>query len=155
MQESVMPISLCWNMFHFASTDSFFMTSKSFANSCRSSICSLPYVKLAFDYFFPSRCKVHFKKYHNMVSWSLIPGIIPPSFIILLLFVSTRLIMLSCLVGSWTSWVSPRSSMILSSRSEFKDQFVVGSRSFHLRFGALKSPATITLFVFNLLLIWI
>ena len=43
--------------------------------------------------------------------------------------------------------------MTLSSRSELKDQFVVGSRSFHLRFGALKSSATITLFVFNLLLI--
>ena len=41
--------------------------------------------------------------------------------------------------------------MILSRRSELKDQFVVGSRSFHLRSGALKSPATITLFVFNLL----
>ena len=39
--------------------------------------------------------------------------------------------------------------MILSSRSELNDQFVVGSRSFHLRFGALKSPATITLFVFT------
>ena len=57
-------------MFHFASTDSFFMTSKSFANSRRSSICSLPYVKLAFDYFFLYRCKVHFKKYHIMIAYS-------------------------------------------------------------------------------------
>ena len=48
-----------------------------------------------------------------------------------LLFVSSRSILLSCLVGSLTSWVSPKSSMILSSRSELKDQFVVGSRSFH------------------------
>ena len=36
MQESIMPVSLCWNMFHFASTDSFFPTSKSVANSCSS-----------------------------------------------------------------------------------------------------------------------
>ena len=155
-QESIMPISLCWNMFHFASTDSFFITSKSFANSCSSFlirvvICSLLYVKLAFDWFFLSRCKVHLK---NTISWSLTPGIILASFIILL-FVSTRSIILSCLVGSWTSWVRPRSSMISSSPSEFKDQFVVGWRPFHLRSGALKSPATITLFVFNLLLIWI
>ena len=57
----------------------------------------------------------------------------------------------SFLVGSLTSWVSPWSAMILSSRSELKDQFVVGSRSFHLWSGALKSPATITLFVLDLL----
>ena len=56
--------------------------------------------------------------------------------------VNTRSIMLSCLVGSFTSWVSPCSSMILSSRSELKEQFV-GSKSFHLRSGALKSPAIV------------
>ena len=31
-----MPVSLCSNMFHFASTDSFFITSKQLANSCSS-----------------------------------------------------------------------------------------------------------------------
>ena len=157
MQESIMPISLCWNMFHFASTDSFFMTSKSFANSCSSfliRVVSALFLMLNLRLTGFSFLGARFTS-KSTISWSLIPGIIPASFIILLLFVSTRSIMLSGLVGSWTSWVSPRSSMILSSRSEFKDQFVVGSRSFHLRFGALKSPATITLFVFNLLLIWI
>ena len=75
------------------------------------------------------------------------PGVITLTlFMILLLFVSTRSILLSCLVGFLTSWVSPWSSMISSSRSELNDQFVVGSRSFHLRSGALKSSATITLY---------
>lgn len=41
--------------------------------------------------------------------------------------------------------------MISSSHSELKEQFVVGSRSFRLWSGALKSPATITLFVLDLL----
>ena len=40
---------------------------------------------------------------------------------------------------------------VISSSPEVKEEFVVGSRSFHLRSGTLKFPAPITLFEFNLL----
>ena len=64
-------------------------------------MCSCCHLNLAFDWLLFSRYQVHFKKYHIMIAYSRdYPNIVYDTVVVVL--------RLSCLVGSLTSWASPR-----------------------------------------------